>query len=379
MKQLIVNHLKNLFGWKTRRKIVVFSVDDYGNVRVDSKKARENMDKAGLRTESRFDAYDTLETREDLEMLCETLSSVKDANGRHAVFTPFALPCNINFEQMAAENYTRYRYETLPQTYEKLAALQPAAYEGAWAMWQESIARGLMAPQFHGREHFNLKVFEEKLQRRDPELLTALQNRSFTSLSDGDYPTIAYTAAFDFWDVSENERLQSVITDGLQRFAEVYGYRAVHFMPPTSKIHPMHYGLLFREGIRYIDINPIHRQHMGSGLYQRSLNYTGKPTAAGQALMVRNVVFEPTVARADDRGFDWVNHTLGQIEAAFRMKSPAIISSHRVNFCGHIDPKNRAKGIAALKELLHRLTKKWPDVHFMSANELGNLITAKTA
>jgi hypothetical protein len=374
MKQLIVNHLKNIFGWKTRRKIVVLSVDDYGNVRVDSKKARENMDKAGLRIDSRFDVYDTLETRQDLEMLCETLSSVKDANGRHAVFTPFALPCNIDFEQMAAENYARYHYETLPQTYAKLAALQSAAYEGAWAMWQESMARGLMVPQFHGREHLNLKVFEEKLQRRDPLLLTALRNRSFTSLSDDEYPTIAYTAAFDFQDVSENKRLQDIITDGLQRFAEVYGYRASHFMPPTSKIHPMHYELLLREGICYIDINQIHSQHMGNGQYQKTWNYTGQFTAAGQVLMVRNVVFEPT----DNRGFNWVNYTLAQIEAAFRMHSPAIISSHRVNFCGHIDPKNRAVGIAALKELLQQLIKKWPDVHFMSANELGDLMTATT-
>jgi len=49
MKQTILNHLKNIPGWKTKRKLIVFSVDDYGNVRLDSKKARDNMDKAGLK------------------------------------------------------------------------------------------------------------------------------------------------------------------------------------------------------------------------------------------------------------------------------------------------------------------------------------------
>ena len=42
MKQVILDNLKNVFGWRTRRKIIVLSVDDYGNVRLASRKAREN-------------------------------------------------------------------------------------------------------------------------------------------------------------------------------------------------------------------------------------------------------------------------------------------------------------------------------------------------
>jgi hypothetical protein len=87
--------------------------------------------------------------------------------------------------------------------------------------------------------------------------------------------------------------------------------------------------------------------------------------------MVRNVVFEPT----DNRNVDWVAYSFKQIEAAFRWHKPAIISSHRVNFCGHIDENNRKIGIKALRELLKRIVTKWPDVEFMSASELGNLIT----
>ena len=88
---------KNLIGWRTKRKIVVFSVDDYGNVRVASSLAREKMNQKGLKILNRFDAFDALETKEDLEVLYETLTSVKDKNRGHAIFTPFALPCNINF------------------------------------------------------------------------------------------------------------------------------------------------------------------------------------------------------------------------------------------------------------------------------------------
>ena len=96
IKNSTLQNLKNIYGWKTKRKIVVFSVDDYGNVRVDSKAAGENMDKAGLKISSRFDQYDSLENEEDLLSLYDALTSVKDKNNNHAVFTPFAMPANIS-------------------------------------------------------------------------------------------------------------------------------------------------------------------------------------------------------------------------------------------------------------------------------------------
>ena len=40
--------------------------------------------------------------------------------------------------------------------------------------------------------------------------------------------------------------------------------------------------------------------------------------------------FEPS----EPRGFNWVDYTFKQVEAAFRMGKPANISSHRVNFFG---------------------------------------------
>ena len=371
MKQQLLDNLKNIPGWKTHRKILVISVDDYGNVRLDSKKARENMDRAGLKVKVPFDQFDSLETREDLEYLFEILTSVKDRKGKPAVFTPFALPCNIDFEAMEAENYQRYIYELLPETYKKLASKDPEAYSGAWELWQQGIKQGLMKPQFHGREHLNLKIFEEKLRNRDHEVLTALKNRSYTSISNTGYATISYTAAFDFWEFKENEKFDSVISDGLQRFQEVYGEKAVHFNPPGGREHPEIHKALKKNGIKYLDTPFVKHEHKNKGKYRKVLNFTGKESELGLIYEVRNVVFEPF----QERGVDWVQFSLRQIETAFKWKKPAILSSHRINFCGHIDPKNRENGLKQLKKLLHEVVKKWPDVEFMSANELGDLIT----
>jgi len=371
LKEILLGNAKNAIGPKTKRKIVVFSVDDYGNVRLNSNAARTSLDQAGMKIYSRFDLLDTLETTQDLRELYAVLSSVKDMNGRHAVFTTFALPCNIDFEKMADENYERFHYERLPETYKKLSIQQRNAYEGAWQMWQEGIAKGLMKPQFHGREHVNLTIFNEKLKRRDAALLTALKNRSFTSISDEEYPTMYSTAAFDFWDPKENEQFIHTITDGLEQFEKVYGYRSNYFTPPVYNIHHSLYKTLKQNGVEYIDLGLVRKEHLGFGKYKTEFNYTGKKANDGLMIVVRNVVFEPT----EERGRDWVAFTMNQIETAFRWNKPAIISSHRVNFCGHIDPQNRLKGLTALKNLLQQIVKKWPDVEFMSADEAAAIIS----
>ena len=375
IKNSIKLNAKHLVGWKTDRKIVVISVDDYGNVRLDSKEARANMDRAGLKVRSRFDAFDTLETQEDLEILYHTLMSVKDKNGSPAVFTPFAVPCNIDFEKMADTGYSEYHYECLPETFQKVSLLYPATYEGTWKLWKQGIESGIMIPQFHGREHLNLKVFEEKLKEKDHTLLTALKNRSFTSISSNGYKTISSMAAFDFEKFEENSRFDEIISDGLNIFANIFGYRAENFMAPAGREHPTIHNSLYNNGVRYLDTPLIKTEHQGGGNYKRVFNYTGKQNKLGQIFLVRNVVFEPT----EKRNVDWVSFAMKQIEAAFRWNRPAIISSHRVNFCGFIDTSNRAKGIEALGTLLKKIVKRWPEVEFMSANNLGRLINKDVA
>jgi len=370
LKNRLLRNAKNVVGWRTNRKIIVFAVDDYGNVRLHSKEARKQLDREGYPARNRFDAFDTLETRGDLEMLYDTLQLVEDKNGRNAVFTPLAVPCNINFERLIDTGYRKYHYELLAETFGKLSAIDPAGYEGTWNLWQQGMEEGLIAPQFHGREHLNLKVFEEKLQARDHELLTYLKNRSFGALSDSGYRTISPMGAFEFWDYKENERLQRIIEDGLDQFENVFGYRATNFTPPVYNFHKVLHSTLKRNGIRFIDTALTVNEHQGKGKYKRKFNYTGKETAEGLQLIVRNVVFEP----GEDRGINWPAYAMKQIEAAFRWNRPAVISSHRVNFCGHIDEKNRDKGINALSDLLKKITHRWPEVEFMSARELGELI-----
>ena len=368
IKQKIANHLKNIPGWRTKRKLVVISVDDYGNVRLDSKKALENLEKVNIPFESRFDKFDTLETREDLEALYEVLSSVKDKNGNSATFTPYSLSCNIDFEAMADNNYSEYVSEILPITFEKNALKDSKAYSGAWKLWQEGIEKGLMKPQFHGREHFNLHIFNDLLIKQDQDFLKVIKQNSHVSVPSHNNYKNGWTAAYSFDQIKETEPFLNNVTEGLKAFKEVYGCDSKVFTPPAQQF-PLHLELELRDlGVLYIDRPRSLKRHLGNGQFQMEKHKLGGGTDMTE--LVRNVVFEPT----HNRGFNWVDFTFIQVEAAFFWKKPANISSHRVNFCGHIDKENRKIGLTALKQLLDKIVKRWPEVEFISADQLGDMI-----
>ena len=50
------------------------------------------------------------------------------------------------------------------------------------------------------------------------------------------------------------------------------------------------------------------------------------------------------------------------------------MSAHRINFIGILDEKNRKNNLKLFESLLKRIIKLWPDVEFMSSDQLGDLI-----
>ena len=89
--------------------------------------------------------------------------------------------------------------------------------------------------------------------------------------------------------------------------------------------------------------------------------------------IIRNCVFEPS-----KRGKDWVDSCLNEMKIAFRCGKPAIITTHRVNFIGVHDVSNRDNGLRELTRLLKSILRTWPDVEFMIADQLGDLMDSKS-
>src|SRR5690606_22010632 len=98
--------------------------------------------------------------------------------------------------------------------------------------------------------------------------------------------------------------------------------------------------------------------------------FQGQQNDLGQYYLVRNARFEPS----SNPNKDWINSCLKEIETAFFWKKPAIIETHRVNFIGFLNPKNRDGNLKLFNQLLKEIIKRWPDVEFKASDELGNLI-----
>tara|TARA_B100001059_G_C17800471_1_gene565854 strand:+ start:168 stop:1289 length:1122 start_codon:yes stop_codon:yes gene_type:complete len=366
LKDTIFKNLKNFPGWRTNRKIVVFSIDDYGNIRMASKAARDILKAKGLAIDSnRFDLYDSLETAEDLEALFETLQSVKDKNGNNAIFTSFTNVANINFEAIEQNGFEKYEYESILDSYEKMPS-----NKSPWKIFKEGIEKNLIVPESHGREHVNLEYFNELLKRKDAELISCILERSFGGLNAKPFKNIGYTAAFDFENNPNFEKQKEILTSGLELFEEIFGRKASHFNAPGAHEHHFLESTMFEKGINFIDTDFIKREHQGNGVYSNKLTFNGNKNKLGQIYFVRNCVFEPLL----DLNKDYVDSCLKEIEIAFRYNKPANISSHRVNFSGEIDSNVRLRGLSELKRLLLSIVKKWPEVEFMCTNELGFLM-----
>lgn len=356
---------KNLLGWTTSRKLVVLSVDDYGNIRMASEQARQNLKKSGLPVdENRFDQYDCLEDAEDLSQLFDVLSGVRDKNGRAASFTAYALPANIDFERMQNENFATFRYKLLTHTFSELPG-----YEGTWKVWKEGISTGLMCPEFHGREHLNIPLLMRLLTEKNDHLLACMTERSLGALDTSHSHALQYYAPFDFEEFSQNTFFKDAIRDGLHVFEQVFGTQAQCFNAPGVPAHTSLEEELQKGGVRYIDSTFIKREHQGKGMFKYKLNYFGKTNTYGQRYLIRNCVFEPGLNLTNA-----VEQCLREIEIAFMLKKPANISSHRVNFCGHISPKVREHGLRQLQTMLQAIVRKWPTVEFVTAREVGAMM-----
>lgn len=350
MKDLV----KNLISKKFRKKYLLISVDDYGNVRLDSSKARQHLDRHGLPKGNRFDQFDSMETTEDLEALFHVLAKHKDYTGRHPSFTAYTLSANPDFDSLLQPGNTAYSYQTLPQTFERLSAEQPSAYTSTWQLWQEGMQKGLIHPEFHGREHLSVSVLEHCLQKNDPDLRAVLEQRSLIAWPGGILKNQKWSQAFSSNSPADWVSFPSILQDGLRLFEETFGRQATVFTAPSQTFPTTMMAKLPELGVHYMD-RPA-RTREGSA-------YFNGFKKNGITAVVRNVVFEPTEK-------DEMARTLKMIKQAFKAGNVAHVSSHRVNYAGHIDPNNRKLGLQKLDELLSAVLQRWPDVEFINAAEL---------
>lgn len=362
-----IKFASNIPGWRTNRKIVVIESDDWGSIRMPSLDVYHKLKKLGVNVQSgdndRFNTLDTLASADDLDYLFTTLRKFKDNKGNHPVITAMALSANPDFEKIALEKYEKYSFEPVTTTLEKYGKLD------AWPMWKQGEEEKLFYPEFHGREHLNVKVWMDDLQRSDKHALEACKRR-FWGFRNSNVSGVSYQSAFDL-DFRDTIAIQQgVIQSGLQLFEKLHGRKAAYFVPPNGAIHQKIIDVAVAHGINYVSSSKIHREPQGEGKIKKRYRYIGKKGVGNMIYLTRNCFFEQSYK---GNGFS-IADCLGHVQTAFMFRKPAVISTHRVNYIGGLNQQNRVEGNNALELLLSTILKRWPDVEFMTSVQLGDTI-----
>lgn len=363
IKRKIVSNAKNILGWRSKRKLVVFESDDWGSIRMPSKLVYNKFIKKGfIVDQSEYNRFDCLECNDDLSNLFDILSGHKDKNGQSAVFTANCIMANPDFDKIKNSGFNNYYHEHFTSTLKEYPN-----HDKVYKLWQDGMEYGIFHPQFHGREHVNIYRWMKALQSDSEEIKFSFDQRT-TFSGKGDYN---YMEALDCIQSDELEGLKIILSEGLQMFKNTLGYSSKSFIPPSYIWHSSIEKTLSENGVRFIQGLPFQFIPTGTfGDYKKKFRYLGQRNSLGQINLVRNCAFEPSLSYKSD----WVDYTLHSIEKAFRWGKPAIICSHRINYIGHIEESNRSCNLKILKELLLNITKKWPDVEFITSDELGEII-----
>jgi hypothetical protein len=369
IKNKLVQTYSNALGWKTNRKIVVFESDDWGSIRMPSKKVYEKLLHAGIRVDKcHYNKYDSLASEDDLTALYEVLSKFKDKNGNPPVITANTIMANPDFEKIRKDNFANYFYEPFTETLKSYPK-----HHNSFALWQEGILNGLILPQYHGREHLNIKRWLDALISGSKETHFAFENQLFgISTTISKEKRKSYMAALDLDDLKEIPNQISILKDGLKLFEKKFNFKSSSFIAPNYTWHTLLEDSLFQNGITYFQSANAQKIPTGDGFTVKRHSF-GETNKIGQIYLGRNVKFEPS----EVENTDCLALSLKGIENAFFWNKPAIISTHRVNFIGYIDENNRTKNLKLLTHLLNAITQRYPEVEFMNTRQLGALIVRK--
>lgn len=371
IKQTIIHNLLNIPGWRTNRHIVVIESDDWGSIRMPSKQAFNNLLNAGIRVDKcHYCCNDTIASFSDLNLLFEVLHQVKDKNGHSAVITANVVVANPDFNAIRECGFKEYSFIKIADGFKSIDG-----GEHLLDKWREGNADGCFHIQSHGREHLNVVRWMHYLQGEYPETKLAFDNGVYgISTNITSEKRKSFLPAFDFETKDDEQQVNEIVADGLKIFEETFGFKSRSFIAPNYTWGRSLENTLYDNGVKFIQGQQIasFRNAVGEE-NKRRLRYMGRKNQYGQIDLSRNAVFEPS----ENPKRDWVDSCMKDIEIAFRWRHPAIICSHRVNFVGSINENNRDNGLKQLSTLLKRIMYQWPDVEFMSSDQLGDIITAK--
>ncbi|WP_107040065.1 hypothetical protein [Brumimicrobium mesophilum] len=369
MKQTVKKHLINLRGSRINKKIVVFESDDWGSIRIPNDTIKQELLEEGLiRSKDAFSKFDTLETSDDFTSLFDVLKSFKDKNGNNPVITANIILNNPDFNTIKETNFEEYHSEPFYKTY-----LSYPGSENAFETLKSGINQNLITPQFHGKEHLNVVRWMDFLKAGDQRYHFAFERGCFSiDEKSAQNRRGNLMAAYDYENDSELDYVKRSIREGLKQFEEIFGIKSKTTVAPCYVWDEHVEKTFLAENVQ--GLQSSYQQNIPSpgAAFKKRYPYSGQKNKLGQLYFVRNSLFEPSI----NANIDWVEKCMESIAIAFKWGKPAIIGTHRINFCGRLDINQRNKNLEDLKLLLTKMLKKWPEIEFMDSPTISDFYNA---
>jgi hypothetical protein len=359
--------LFNLPGWHTKKKLVVFESDDWGSIRIPSRSDYDYFEKLGFRMAESPYCLDSLESNVDITNLLEVLGSFKSKSGGKPIFTINSIVANPDFEKIRENYFEEYYYEPFTSTYERYPN-----HDKSFKYLEQGIHDDLFKPQLHGREHINTEKWIRLLKEGNAQIL-GFFDRFMYGLPDSvlNEDKILLQRVFSNGNADSKNHC-SILSDAVTLFRKIWGYTPRSFIAPNYFWDIAVENCLFMNDIKYLQGQRAQFLAKSGEIYQAKYHFTGQRSKSGLMYLIRNCYFEPSFKYKKD----WVSSCINEIFTSFQFHKPAIIGTHRVNYIGGIDEKNREHGLKELSTLLKTIIHNWPDVEFISSDQLGDIIAA---
>ena len=351
----------NAAGLNLKQKIVIIESDDWGAIRTPSREILNYFKKSNIDVSKSIYKNDALESQTDLELLFEVLQKHKGADGQPAVMTANAIMANPDFEKIKQSDYQHYFWEPFYATFQRYPE-----HQNNLALWKRGMELGVFHPQFHGREHVNICRWMSALQNNTGKT-RELFDFGTTFSGVGDY---SFMESYDWNTADEVEDHKKIIAEGLSLFEETFGFKSKSFIAPCYTLDTKLNSFMASKGVEWLQGTRTQSQPTGTFDCYASIRHSFGQEKDGLRYNVRNCFFEPSMLPNKN----WVDSCLAQIQTAFLFSKPAVICSHRINYIGFINEKNRDRGLRDLDSLLKNIVKKWPDVIFISTDQLSNYL-----
>ena len=350
----------NFLGTKVGRKIVVIESDDWGMIRMSSKEAFKSLQNKGFKVnQCPYNTNDALESNEDLNLLFDVLTSIRGSDDNPAIITANMIVGNPDFEKIKGCDFEDYFFEPFYETLKRYPN-----HDQVKDIYLKGINEGVVMPQFHGREHVHVQHWMDALQKGCRNAKDPFEHQMF-SVFLGEKSTCnkEFLNAMASYGKDDFSIIKESVAQGLDLFENIWGFKSKSVIAPCYNWGTSLEKTFAEKDIKIIQggraqLIPVQDENFNSV----KRHYNGQRNLYNQFYTVRNVTFEPAIIPNKN----WIDSGMREVENAFFWNKPAIISSHRLNYIGWLNEKNRAQNLRLLSVFLKKIVKKWPDVIFIS-------------